>query len=239
MNELNVKRFCFYSAILTSLVTAVTFIIAIFTPPLTGPFCKSGCFEYPYNEIIERFPRDYLWMYPAILMILLYAFLMAGIHQAASAEKKIYSQVGLLYGIISATVLLIDYFVQVSVIQPSLINGETDGIALLTQFNPHSVFIALEELGYLMMSISFLFMAFVFAGTGSLERFIRWIFISGFGLSVLSFIIISMIYGLLREYLFEVTVITINFLVLIINGVLLGRVFYKAMNKYSKISSLI
>ena len=39
-------------------------------------------------------------------------------------------------------------------------NGETDGIALLTQYNGHGIFIAMEELGYITMSISFLFSLF-------------------------------------------------------------------------------
>jgi hypothetical protein len=28
-------------------------------------------------------------------------------------------------------------------------NGETDGLSILTQYNPHGIFIALEEIGYL------------------------------------------------------------------------------------------
>jgi hypothetical protein len=41
----------------------------------------------------------------------------------------------------------------------SLMNGQAQGIALLTQYNPYGVFIVLEELGYLLMSLSFLFLA--------------------------------------------------------------------------------
>lgn len=77
-------------------------------------------------------------------------------------DKKIYGYIGLSFSIISATILLIDYFVQISVIQPSLLQGETEGIAILTQYNPHGIFIALEEIGYLMMSLSFLCVAPVF-----------------------------------------------------------------------------
>ncbi len=33
--------------------------------------------------------------------------------------------------------------------------GEKEGISLLTQFNPHGIFIALKEVGYLLMSLSF------------------------------------------------------------------------------------
>jgi len=40
---------------------------------------------------------------------------------------------------------------------------------MMIQYNPHGVFLALEELGYLLMSLSFLFMAPVFAGRSRLE----------------------------------------------------------------------
>jgi hypothetical protein len=52
---------------------------------------------------------------------------------------------GIVFATISCTLLVGDYFIQISVIQPSLLKGETDGIALLTQYNPHGIFIALEE----------------------------------------------------------------------------------------------
>jgi len=55
---------------------------------------------------------------------------------------------------IAALTLLADYFVQLTVVQPSLLAGERDGIALLSQYNPHGLFIALEELGYLLISLS-------------------------------------------------------------------------------------
>jgi hypothetical protein len=56
-------------------------------------------------------------------------------------------------------VLLGGYFVQFSMVPVSLMNGQSEGIALLTQYNPYGVFIVLEELGYLLMSLSFVFLA--------------------------------------------------------------------------------
>ena len=225
----NANLLGFYAAILTTVVTAVTFGIAILTPPLSGPFCVGSCFDYPFTDTISRFPRDFIWMYFAILLTLIYVVLMVCIHHYASDEKKIFSQIGLSFALISATVLIIDYFIQISVIQPSLVNGETDGIAILTQYNPHGLFIALEEIGYLMMSVSFLCMAPVFSGTNRLERAIRWIFIISFILTISSLIILSIVYGINREYLFECVVIVIDWIVLIVSGILLSVVFKRAM----------
>ncbi len=227
MNNSNLLGF--YTAITTSLLTLVTFGIAIFTPPLSGPFCTGSCVEYPFTNIISRFPRDYYWMYPAILLSLIFIVLVVCIHHYAPKEKKVFSQIGLSFALISASVLITDYFIQISVIQPSLLNGETDGIAILTQYNPHGIFIALEEVGYLMMSITFLCIAPVFSGINSLESGIRRIFITSFILTIISLIIFSASYGIHREYRFEVAVITINWIVLIVSGLLLSVLFKRAM----------
>ena len=80
---------------------------------------------------------------------------------------------GVSFAAMSALVLSADYFIQVSVIQPSLLSGETEGIALLTQFNPHGIFIVLEEMGFLLMSISFVALIPVFSGTNALEKAIK------------------------------------------------------------------
>lgn len=223
------NKFGFYTAVLTSLVTLVTFIIAILTPPITGPLCTKSCISYPFLNVASRFPQDYIWMYPAMLFILLYIVFMVCIHTYVS-KNKLLSQIGLIFSIISATIFLIDYYTQVTVIQQSLINGETNGISLLTQYNPHGIFIALEEVGYLLMSISFLFMAFVFSKTTKLEKAISLIFNLGFISTIGSFILIGFLYGLKREYRLEITLITINWFVLIINGLLLSKVFRSKVN---------
>jgi hypothetical protein len=229
----NANRLGFYTAILTTVVTLITFGIAIFTPPLAGPYCAGSCFEYPYTDIVSRFPRDYLWMYPAMLMSVLYVVFMASIHQYAAQEKKLFSQIGLSFALISATILLVAYFTQVSVIQPSLVQEETEGIALVTQFNPHGMFIALEEIGLLLMSVSFLFMAPVFSGANRTEKAIRWLFTGSFVVTILSLIYYSLQYGIFREYRFEVAVITINWISLIVAGILVSIVFKRAMSTTS------
>ena len=108
----NANLLGFYAAILTAVITVVTFGIAIFTPPLSGAFCVGSCIEYPFTNIISRFPRDYVWMYLAILLTLIYVVLMVCIHHYASRDKKIFSQIGLSFALISATILIINYFIQ-------------------------------------------------------------------------------------------------------------------------------
>lgn len=224
---MNINKLGFYSSISTAVLTLITFGVAILTPPLSGPYCKAvSCYVYPYLDIALRFPRDYYWMYPAMLMMISYLVLMVCIHRWASQEKKIYSLIGLIFVSMSTLILVADYFVQVSIIQPSLLSGETDGISMLTQYNPHGIFIVLEELGFMLMSTSFLFMAFVFSD-GKLEKAIRWTFITAFALTIVSFIAYSILYGINREYRFEVASISFNWLALIVSSVLLAVIFKK------------
>jgi hypothetical protein len=229
METKNIFSVGFYSALLTSILTIVTFGIAFMTPPLSGPWCTEGCFSYPFTDIISRFPRDYYWMYPAIILSLVYYVLMVSIHYFAPVEKKIFSHIGLSFALVSAATLIINYFLQVSVVQPSLLLGETEGISLISQFNAHGIFIVLEEIGFSMMSLSLLFMALVLIGKTKVEKAIRWIFISNFVLNALSLTLISIFYGIQREYRFEIATISFNWLALISSGILLSIVFRRAI----------
>jgi hypothetical protein len=223
------KTIGFTSSIALVFAAFFTFGIGVCTPLISGPFSTGVSIKYPYTDILTRFPRDYFWMYPAILMMVVFVVYVICVDQYADANRKILSKIALVFACLSAGVLSVDYFIQVTVIQPSLINGELDTIGILTQYNPHGIFIALEEIGYIFMSISFLFIAPIFSGSGRIQPIIRWTALLGFILTVLSFAVISFIYGIYREYRFEVVVITINFIVLILLGILSGILFRKSM----------
>jgi hypothetical protein len=165
----------------------------------------------------------------AMLLVVVYVILMVCIHAYAAQHKKVYSQIGLSFALIAAGILLSDYFIQFSVVPVSLMNQETEGIALLTQYNAHGIFIVLEELGYLLMGLSFLFLAPVFANEGRLASVVRWVFITGFVLTMVFLAVLSIIYGLDRMDRFEVAVISIDWLVLVINGVLLSLLFRRQL----------
>ncbi|MBN1202801.1 MAG: hypothetical protein JXJ20_13195 [Anaerolineae bacterium] len=219
------NRVGFYAGIATSIITIITFGLAMFAIPISGANCPSDCIQYPYLDTEAQFPRDYLWMIPAMLLTLGYVILMVSIHAYAPPQRKIFSQISLAFAIIAAMILIGDYYVQFSVVPVSVKNDETEGIALLTQYNSHGLFVALEEAGYLMMSLSFLFMAPVFAVQHRLASAIRWVFILGFVLPLVSLILISAAYGLERLDRFEVVVLSVDWLVLVVNGILLSLVF--------------
>ena len=203
------------------------FLAGFLTPPRSGPFAPAANIVlYPYTNVAAFIPNDYLWLYPGILLALIFIVLVVCIHSYAPSDRKIFSHIALSFAVIYATIILIDYFIQFTVVIPSILTGETAGLTLFTQYNPHGFFIALETLGYSMMSGAFLFVAAVFAG-GKLERALRWIFIAGFVAAVLFFTALSLLhYDLIA---FEVTIITINSIVLIVSGVLLSVVFRRAV----------
>jgi hypothetical protein len=224
----NANKLGYYISILTAILTTGTFAIAIFTPPLSGPLCSNLCIQYPFLDIASRFPRDYYWMYPAITLSISYLILLSCIYHTSPSDKKLYGLIALVLGTTGSALLITDYFIQISVIQPSVLNVEKDGLALFSQYNPHGIFIALEEIGYLLMSFASLFIAFVYSGR-KLFAAIRWTNLIAFFATLLGLVLISSQYGILREYRFEIAAITFNWLGLIITSILLA-VHFKKVN---------
>lgn len=223
--QVNLVKFGYRISLFAAILTIITFAIAVMTSPLSGPFCKADCFHYPFTDILSRFPRDYYWMYFAMVLMLLYLPMIIAVHQTVANEKKHFSLIGVAFAIMATLILFCDYFIQVSVIQPSLLAGETDGISILSQFNPHGIFIVLEEIGFLFMVISFFCLAPMFTDNNANQKAIKWTSIIGFVLTIISFIIISLIHGINREYRFEVAIISITWIELIIISFLYARYF--------------
>lgn len=217
----------FWAAILTAVDAALFAAVGVATPARSGPFCGTiwPCVPAPYIDVAQFIPGDYLWLIPGILLAPIFVVLMASIHAYAPEPRKIFSRVGLTFAVGYAVVIGVDYFVQFAVVIPSLQSGETQGLSLFTQYNPHGLFIAGEALGYLTMSTALLFVAPVFAG-GRIECAIRWLFVAGFVLAVAALVGFWLVGGDLVA--FEVAVLSINWIVLIASGVLLGVVFRRA-----------
>jgi hypothetical protein len=218
-------RLGFWTAILTVVVVAVFAVAGIATPARSGPFCVTACVAYPYVDVAQFIPGDYLWLLPGILLAPTFVVLMACIDAHAAEPKKLYSRIGLSFALVYAVVILVDYFLELAVVLPSLQAGETEGLSLFTQYDPHGLFIALESLGYLVMTVAFLFAAPVFAG-GRAERAIRGLFVLGFVLAALAFVGLAVLGHDLVA--FEVTVLMITWIVLFASGTLLGIVFRRA-----------
>jgi len=228
----NSFRLGFWVALLTAGSAAAALGIGATTPPRSGPFCSLDwagvCVTYPYTDVAAYVPRDYYWMYPALLLGPIFALLVLCIHQQAAAEQKIYSQIALLFAAMAATLLATNYFIQLAVIQPSLLKGETAGLTLFSQYNPHSIFIALEDLGNLLLGLAFLFVAPLFNQPGKVAQFLYRSFAVMGALAVGGFVLYALYYGQDLEYRYEVFSIMIDWVGLIIAGLLLSIFFAHA-----------
>lgn len=218
-------RFGYWAALATGGTTLATFAIAIFTPPLSGDMCRGDCYSYPFLDVASRFPRDYYWMFPAIVATLLYVALMVAFAARAAEGARPFATLALVLASMAALTLVGDYFVQLAVVQPSLLAGEADGSSLVTQYNPHGLFIALEELGYLLMSLSLACVTPALSSATRLERALRWLFLGGFVVNLGLLLWFTLRHGHGRGYLFEIAVISVDWLVLIAGAFMAAAIF--------------
>lgn len=223
---LSMLRAGFWSAPFTALLAAAHFIAGVLTPARSGPFAKpADVIPYPYTSVSQFIPLDYYWLIPGFLLAPSFVVFMAFIRMYASDEKKILAQIGLSFAVIYATIMMTNYFIQWTVVVPSLQKGEIAGLSLFTQYNPHGIFIVLEALGYLVMSTAMIFVAPVFTG-GRLERTLRWLFVGSFVFGVALFVTLPLLgYDIVA---FEVSILLINWIVLMASGALLSILFSRA-----------
>lgn len=223
-----VDRASFWSAALTAALSTISLGVAVTTPPRSGPFAAPGtAIAYPYDSAAEFVPRDFLWMYPALLMMVAYLALAACIRDRAAGPRRTLGTIGLSLAVASFSTIAIDYFIQLRTVQPSLLRGETEGLAILSQYNPHGVFIALEELGFLLMGLSFALLGLAL-GESRLERVARWTLVTSALLIAASFVGLSYAFGFELEYRYEVAAISLAWLTLIGCGSLLAVAFRRS-----------
>src|SRR3569833_1098058 len=217
--------FGFWGCLLTAAITIISFSIAILTPPRSGPFCIGFCVLYPYTDTVGFYPRDFWWMFPALSITPLFLILCACTHSWVAASRTLFSRIAMLFAAIATSLIMLDYLLQIEVLQPSLLRAETDGMALISQYNPHGLFIAIENLGYLLMGISMYFLGMALARNSRLENFVRWQLIVSGAAGITTFVAMSLSFGTNLETRFELAIITINWFALVIASVVLSILF--------------
>jgi prepilin signal peptidase PulO-like enzyme (type II secretory pathway) len=214
-----------------SIITLVTFGLAMMAVPPSGPFCEENCMEYPYLDSLGQYPRDYIWMYLALVQVVVFLVFMSIIHLSTKQERKVFSLPALLFATITSMLLLLTYYVQAVVVPQSLYYGETDGIALLTQYNGNGIFIAQEEIAYMLMSLSLFFASWVFSEGRRRDIYLRWLFRIPLIVNLFSLVFISVKFGFEKSYRFEIVTITSSWLILIIAGFSMAGWFRSEIRK--------
>ncbi len=168
-------------------------------------------------------------MYPAALLSLTLAVLVTRVHRHATDDLKSCSVVAMCFASLGAALILSDYLLQVAVVQPSLLDGQVSGLSLLSQYNPHGVFIALEDGGYSLMGLAFVFSGLSLGRLNRLERVVGRILVIS-GVAVIGVLVtMALVFGKDLEYRFEVVALSIDWVVLVVSGVLLAVVFKRLM----------
>ena len=94
-------------------------------------------------------------------------------------------------------------------------------------YNPHGVFIALEDLGYLLLGLALIAAAGVFSGRSRLARGLRRLLLVGGAFTVIVLPVLAVVYGTDLEYRYEVAAIALTWITLIPGGILLTRWFHQ------------
>jgi len=106
--------------------------------------------------------------------------LMACIHCYASNERKIFSLIGLSFAIVYATLISVNYFIQLTFVRQSAFD-----VGIFAMDNPQSMMWVIEVLGYFFMGLATLFAAPVFS-SGRIENIIKWLFVVNGVLGILT-----------------------------------------------------
>ena len=217
-------------ALLTAGTAVVALVAAITTLPRSGPYCRSGCVvTYPYTDAGAFVPRDYLWMYPAVLLILLVVVLFACVDDWVAPGGRALGRIGRSFTTVAATALIVDYGIQLSVMQPALMLEQTEGLSPWSQYHPYGLFIALENVGYAALNLAFVFVGAALLPTRSrLQRGAGWVFLGGGAATLAALVAYALVYGSRLDYRFEVASIGISWLVLIAGPVMLALLFARA-----------
>ena len=117
---------------------------------------------------------------PSITLAPSLVALFVSVHHSIPAEKRVWSHAAVAFACVYAPLCTVAYAVELSVVQPLVLRGQADQVALLTlsQYGtqPNTVFSASDGLGYAFLSLACLFASPTFGGN-RLEHWIRWMLI--------------------------------------------------------------
>lgn len=176
------KRVGFWSAVLAT-VFSITYIVGQFAEWF-GLLGSQGGPESASTPLGLA-----LLLTPSLLLGSSFLVLTVSIHQITLPEKRIWSHTAVAFATVYAVLISIVYFVQLTLVLPRLVSGQSEGIEVFLFIPFDSFLYAVDILGYSFMSVSTLFAAMVFAG-GGLEGIVR-AFLTANGL-LLPFIALQM-----------------------------------------------
>jgi hypothetical protein len=176
MNTISTK-IGFWSA-LTLLSTFIIWIVCFAGIAATSPLFfwsdLNGYIEYIRSN--DQFFQN-LAKFAMLLFGPVYVMLVNSFHDRANADRKTFSRLGLLFGLVFAALSCIHYFVQLSAVRINLERGIINGMEHFVQANPLSVMTSIDMLGWtLFLGLSSFFTALSITDNTRLGKWIRGAF---------------------------------------------------------------
>ena len=167
----SVYKLGFWSAVLASV-----FSIAYDIGQLAEWFGLMGSGGGPEND--STWYGLVVLLVPSLFLGISFVVMMGCVHRQAPADRRIWSQTGLMFATMYGTLICMNYFVQLTLVAPALYRGDVSDSVRPFLFNVFNSFTySVDLLGYSFMSLSTLFAAFAFMGSG-LEKTVRWFLIA-------------------------------------------------------------
>lgn len=118
------------------------------------------------------------WIIPCFLLAPIFLIMISCLHIWAVEEKYIWGFLAVVFAVVYTTLMCVNYYIQLTVVQYNLINGNTDNLSLWLYANPYprSFPGAFEGVAYGSMCVSFLFAAQIFPEE-KLQRLAHWMFV--------------------------------------------------------------
>ncbi|QRN84226.1 hypothetical protein JR338_05660 [Chloroflexota bacterium] len=118
------------------------------------------------------------WVIPCFLLAPIFLIMISCLHIWTGAEKIMWSFLAVVFAVIYTTLMSVNYYIQMTVVQYNLSNGKPDGLSLWLYAYPYprSFPGAFEGVAYGFMCVSFLFAAQIFTKE-KLRRWVHWMFV--------------------------------------------------------------
>jgi hypothetical protein len=113
---------------------------------------------------------------PSLMIGPVFVILSLSIYHLAPEEKKFLGQLGVAFAVVCAAILSFHYYIQLTVVQQGLLNGELTGLWQLVTPNLHSFFWTFAALGYGFMGLAVLSVVPIFSQR--VDRVIKWLLVS-------------------------------------------------------------
>ena len=219
--------FVSWAAATTALAATLALGVGVLTPPHGGILCVSDCVLPPYTDVAGIIVAESMWIYPALVMVLGFVALTAAVHDVTPPHRRSVALAAMAFAVLSAGILVSDYAVHLMAVMPSVARGEGSAVALFSMYNPHGLFIALENAGYFVMGLAFLGIAGAVSGERRLGRAIRWTFLCAGALLVGGLPLFGIVFGGDLDVRYEVFAISVAYLGLILGGTMLAAMGFR------------